>query len=166
MRRISYRSATAAVSLLAVFSSQLHIAASDLAQDQKMLWSCYMVCWPLNRSYQEFVDRPLDRPTPSDAAGRLLDLRHAVEAGVDAFSVDLFISDKGALAGFGQLLDLIHKHRLPLQLSPMFDGLASPGVTLNDVFIKLRRWFEKFAQDPAVPRFQGKPVLYTLAAGE
>jgi len=139
-------------------------SAREVSPDEKMLWSCYMICWSLNRDFHDFYDRPLDRPPRDGSPVRLADLRRAVEAGVDALSIDLFMGDKYALPAFGELVKLINEHHLPLQLSPMFDGLADPGLSLDDTTAKIQQWFERFAHEPCVVRTGGRPVLFTFSA--
>ena len=138
--------------------------AREVSPQDKLLWSCYMICWSLNRDFHGFYDRPLDRPPADGSSSRLVDLQRAMEAGVDALSVDLFISDKNALPAFGDLVKLIHEHNLPIQLSPMFDGLADPGLSLDEVAGKIESWFQRFAKEPCVVRTAGKPVLFTFGA--
>lgn len=137
--------------------------AGEISLDDKFQWSSYMICWPLNRDFRGFKDRPLQRPRV-DTDVRLTDLRNAVNAGLDAFSVDLFIEDKYALGAFEHLVKLIHEHRLPLQLSPMFDGFARPGVTEEDIVAKVRGWFERFAKEPCVVTRGGRPIIFTFGA--
>ena len=81
----------------------------------RFVWSSYMICFPLSRDYAGlFYDRPLDRAPAGGMRSRLLDLQNAVDAGVDALSVDLFIFDKNAHPCFRKLIDLVHEHDLPL----------------------------------------------------
>jgi hypothetical protein len=140
--------------------------AKDIERGDKFLWSCYMICFPVARDFGGYKDRPLDRPPAEGTHPRLVDLRNAIDAGVDAFSVDLFLEDKTAKAGFGQLVKLINDNRLPFYLSPMFDGFGRPGVTASDVVAKVQGWFEEFAQEPCVARFEGRPVIFTFGASE
>ncbi len=137
--------------------------AGEISLDDKFLWSSYMICWPLSRDFRGFKDRPLQRPR-ADTDVRLADLRNAVNAGLDALSVDLFIEDKYALGAFEHLVKLIHEHRLPLQLSPMFDGFARPDVTEEAIVAKVRGWFEKFAKEPCVVTHGGRPIIFTFGA--
>lgn len=146
--------------LLAAGSAQ----AREVSPNEKLLWSCYMICWSLNRDFHGFYDRPLDRPPRDGSSPRLVDLRRATEAGVDALSIDLFITDKYALPAFGDLVKLIHENHLPIQLSPMFDGLADPGLSIDAVAGKIEDWFRRFAQEPCVVRTGGKPVIFTFDA--
>ncbi len=137
----------------------------EIGPRDKFLWSCYMICFGIGRDFsRQFYDRPLDRPGLGDAPPRLVDLRNAMAAGFDALSVDLFIKDRNALLAFQQLVDLVDKHRLPIGLSPMFDGFGRPGVTVDDVVAKVRAWFQKFGREPCVVRCDGKPILLTYAA--
>lgn len=154
----------ARVAALALLLGTDFAAAHEVAPNQKMLWSCYMICWPLNRDWHGFYDRPLERPPADGSSSRLVDLRRAIDAGVDALSVDLFITDRNALPAFDELVRLIKEHDLPLQLSPMFDGLADPGLSLHEVAAKIESWFHRFAAEPCVVRTGGKPVLFTFGA--
>lgn len=138
--------------------------AREVAPEQKMLWSCYMICWAYSRDFHGFYDRPLERPARDGTPVRLAELQRATEAGIDAFSIDLFIGDKNALGGFGELVKLINEHHLPIQLSPMFDGLADPGLSLDEVAKKIEAWFERYGQEPCVVRTGGKPVIFTFGA--
>lgn len=138
--------------------------AGEVSPNDKFLWSCYMICWPLNRDYHGFYDRPLDQAPADGSNPRGVDLRRAIEAGADALSVDLFIADKNALGAFGQLVKLVDEGRLPIQLSPMFDGLGDPGLSLDDVAEKIEQWFQRFAKAPCVVRVGGRPVLFTYGA--
>lgn len=126
------------------------VTAAELKPGDKFLWSSYMICWPLERDYRGFKDRPLDRPPMDGTNSRAVDVQNAVEAGIDAFSVDLFIEDKHALPAFQTLVNIVNTRRLPLQLSPMFDGLGTPGVTVDDVVAKVQARFEKFGQEPSL----------------
>ena len=155
----------AIVAALVATALSMGAQARDLQRGEKFLWSSYMICFPVNGDFRPYRDRPLDRPV-AGANPRLVDLRNAVNAGVDAFSVDLFIADKYALGAFGQLVNLIHEQGLPIQLSPMFDGFQKPGITPSDVVAKVQQWFDKFAHEPCVVRFEGKPVILTFAAYE
>ena len=125
-----------------------------------------MICFPVAGNFRGYKDRPLDRPAAAGIDPRVVELRSAVKAGVDAFSVDLFLEDKYAMGAFGDLVKRINDNRLPFQLSPMFDGFHRPGVTAADVATKVRRWFDKFAREPCVVRFEGKPVIFTFGASE
>jgi hypothetical protein len=137
----------------------------DITPEDRVVWSCYMICFPISRDYTGlFYDRPLDRPPEGDISPRLIDLQNAVKAGVDALSVDLFIFDKYAHPCFRELVDLIHAHKLPIRLSPMFDGFGRPGVTEEDVFRKVKEWFDLFADEDCVVRTGGKPVIWTFGA--
>jgi hypothetical protein len=147
-----------AVSLFAV-----SVQAGEVRGDEKFLWSSYMICFPINGNFRPYKDRPLDRPSVGSNPQRV-DLENGVAAGVDAFSVDLFIADKNALPAFGQMVKLVNENHLPIQFSPMFDGLGFPGVGVSDIVAKVQQWFEKFAKEPCVVRFEGKPVIFTFAA--
>lgn len=136
----------------------------EITPDEKVVWSTYMICWAVNRDYHGFYDRPLDRPAVDGTSPRLIDLRRAVEAGIDALSVDLFIGDKYALPAFGDLVKLINENHLSIQLSPMFDGLADPGLTLDDTVAKIEQWFKRFGNEPCVARTGGKPIVFTFNA--
>ena len=165
MKRMFRRSAGGWHFLLVISFLWANFArAREVSPDEKFLWSSYMICWPLYRDWHGFYDRPLDRPPRDKSNDRLVDLRRAIEAGVDALSVDLFMTDKHALPAFGELVKLINERHLPIQLSPMFDGLADPGLTPDQVAAKLQQWFERFAQEPCVARVHGRPVLFTYNA--
>ena len=151
---------------LTTFFGPTVAGAREVSPDERMLWSCYMICWPLNRDYHGFYDRPLERPSRDGTPVRLVDLRRATEAGVDALSIDLFIGDKFALPAFGELVKLVNEHHLPIQLSPMFDGLADPNLSLDDVAAKVQQWFERFAHERCVARVGGKPVIFTFGASD
>ncbi|MBM4048983.1 MAG: hypothetical protein FJ279_28105, partial [Planctomycetes bacterium] len=126
--------------LAVLVASSFGIQAAELKPADKFLWSSYMICWPLERDYRGFKDRPLHRPPSDGTNSRVVDVLNAVEAGIDAFSVDLFIEDKHALPAFQTLVNIINARRLPLQLSPMFDGLGTPGVTVDAVVAKVQAW--------------------------
>lgn len=137
----------------------------EIGPRDKFAWSCYMICFPVSRDFTgAFFDRPLDRPPSGGAHPRLVDLRNAIDAGFDGLSVDLFIKDRNALPAFQQLVSLVNEHRLPIGLSPMFDGFGRPGVTTDDAVKKVRAWFERFVREPCVVRCEGKPVVLTYAA--
>ena len=136
----------------------------EITPQTKLVWSCYMICFPLDRDFaQQFHDRPLDRPPTDGTSSRLIDLRNAAAAGFDGLSIDLFIEDKHALPAFRQLVALVKQNDLPLGLSPMFDGLGRFDVTVDAIVAKVRAWFEEFAAEPCVVRCQGKPVILTYA---
>lgn len=160
--------------LLTCLSPALHAAEPpqvkagprlDITRDDRVLWSCYMICFAVSRDYTGlFYDRPLDRAPAGGENPRLIDLRNAVEAGIDALSVDLFIEDKHAHPCFRDLVDLVQAHQLPIGLSPMFDGFSRPGVSEDDVVRKVKEWFDLFAGEDCVVRSGGKPVIWTFGA--
>ena len=156
---------TAILGRLAVCQDAPALPRHDITRNDRVVWSCYMICFPVSRDYTGLsYDRPLDRPPPGGVNPRLVDLRNAVEAGIDALSVDLFIFDKNAHPCFQDLVDLVKEQNLPLGLSPMFDGFEQPGVTEEDVFQKVKEWFDRFAGEDCIVRTGGKPVIWTFGA--
>lgn len=131
----------------------------------RFLWSSYMMCYPVTRDYTgHSFDRPLVRVTDGRMA-RLVDLRKAAEAGIDALMPCLFMQSETDWHVFGQMVELIEKHDLPLGLSPMFDGFHFPGLTEDDIFERIRDWFARFADAECVVKVDGKPVIFTFEAG-
>ena len=131
----------------------------------RVAWSCYMICFGVGRDYTRLsYDRPLERWADRDVHPRLIDLRNAIDAGFDALSVDLFILDKNALGAFQQLVNLINENRLPISLSPMFDGFGRPELTEDQVVAKVKSWFERFAGEACVVGTGGRPVIWTFGA--
>lgn len=137
----------------------------SITTQDRFVWACYMICFAVSRDYTGlFYDRPLERTVEGGPDARLIDLNNAVEAGVDALSVDLFIYDKHAIGAFQQLVNLIKEHDLPIGLSPMFDGFERPGLTEDQVVAKIQTWFERFADEPCVVRCGTRPIIWTYGA--
>ncbi len=84
------------------------LPAREISPSDKFLWSCYMICWGINRDFSGFEDRPLDRPQEG-VDPRLVDRWNARDAGIDALSVDIFVTDRHALPTFGKRASLVGK---------------------------------------------------------
>lgn len=137
----------------------------SITPQDRFVWACYMICFPVSRDYTGlFYDRPLERPGEGGPDARLIDLNNAIEAGMDALSVDLFIEDKHAIGAFRQLVKLINENNLPIGLSPMLDGFSRPGITEDQVVAKVQTWFERFADEPCVVRCGDRPIIWTYGA--
>ena len=146
-------------------TSPQQTTSCTVTPQDRFVWSCYMICFPVSRDYTGlFYDRPLDRVPAGSKQPRLVDLQNAVEAGVDALSVDLFIEDRHAHGAFQQLVNLIDEHDLPIALSPMFDGFGRPGLTEDQVVAKVEQWFERFADEPCVVHCNDRPIIWTFGA--
>lgn len=141
----------------------VNLSAREISPNDKFFWSCYMICWGINRDFSGFKDRPLDRPQEG-VDPRLVDLRNARDAGIDALSVDIFVTDRHALPTFGKLAALIQSNGLPIQLSPFIDGFQTPGVTTEDILAFLEHWFERYGSLDCVVRTGGRPVIFTFNA--
>ncbi len=146
-------------------SSHRPPSSCTITPQDRFVWSCYMICFAVSRDYTGlFYDRPLDRVPEGDTEPRLIDLKNAIDAGVDALSVDLFIEDKHAHGAFQQLVNLINEHQLPINLSPMFDGFERPGLTEDQVVAKVLEWFQRFADEPCVVHCNDRPIIWTFGS--
>jgi hypothetical protein len=140
-------------------------AEKRLPDRERLLFSSYMMCYPIGRPYVgHSYDRPLDRPE-AGRHNRLIDLQHAVGAGIDALIPCLFMQSDADFRAFDVMADLIEQHNLPIRLAPMFDGFHFPGITEDKIFSRISGWFERHAARPCIVKRNGKPVLFTFEAG-
>jgi hypothetical protein len=143
----------------------LDSANFSITPGDRFLWSSYMMSYPVTRDFTgHSYDRPLAR-VGNPRMARMVDLREAADAGIDALMPCLFMQSETDFHVFGRMVELIEKHDLPIGLSPMFDGFHFPGLTEDDIFEKIRDWFERFAGAECVVKVEGRPVIFTFEAG-